>query len=911
MGAGRDNVAGLEEVPPTPQGPVTVGAGAPSVRAIRLPDPAASIGGDIQSGRVTAWLGSRRVSILLAFLAIFTMGPLVLLSTLSVNSTYSALTEASSRRLTDASALAAAYVNTEMTSLAATDDAFARRPSLIGALRNGNHSSYDKTAILATLNTIRAIQSNTRFAGIVDAAGTYWGDQDPEGPPSAMGQNFSVRDWYQGTAKTGKPYVSAAYTSSDQGAPLVVAISDPVKADGRYAPTGKVLGILVVGYELSATQRLFSDFAKKQGVAIEVTDQNGVIVALSDSIPTSLVVDKRAAVVAALKGQSAVGRFSAPGEDYFAAYTPVAAIGWTVVTKLPASLALADANRLRGYVIAITILLLALLGGTEIVLYLVFRDGKAINLALTGANSNLEQRVAARTRELEASNRDLKTANHHKTIFLANMSHELRTPLSAIIGFSELLINPAGRQFPVATSQRFLEQIHSSGKHLLGLITDILDLSKIEAGHMELRLQTISVAEVIAQVVSLVEPLADQRGVHLEAEADTAGEILADKVKVTQMILNLVSNAIKFSSEAGRVTITAARVANRMEIRIADDGIGIAEEDLHLLFKEFQQLDSGVGPNQHGTGLGLTLTRSFAILHGGDIRVASELGKGSVFTIDLPLEARSPGRAATAFDPNVGKAIGGAPRPLILVVEDDPVAAELLTRQLEQAGYRCEIARTGAEAVTKAREFLPVAITLDILLPDHDGWEILRRLKLDEVTSGIPVVVVSVVDNAALGTALGALDYFVKPVDAKELINRLSEFNFIPKAGKQTSVLVVDDEVANREWLRHVLQPAGFSVTLAGGGRAGISMAKRRRPGLVILDLKMPEVSGFDVVDALRADPATRATPIMVLTSEHLTEADLRQLSGRVSAVVRRGSTDAVDLLQLLQDVLSKRGAAA
>jgi CheY-like chemotaxis protein/two-component sensor histidine kinase len=368
------------------------------------------------------------------------------------------------------------------------------------------------------------------------------------------------------------------------------------------------------------------------------------------------------------------------------------------------------------------------------------------------------------------------------------MSHELRTPLNAILGFSELLIDTSDRQFPLATRQRFLGQIHSSGKHLLGLINDILDLSKIEAGQMELRLQTVSVADVIGQVASIVEPIAAQKRIHLEASAENAGQILADESKVRQMILNLVSNAIKFSSEGGRVTIRAARVAGRLEIRVADNGIGVAEENLPLLFKEFQQVDSGVNRTQQGTGLGLTLTRSFAILHGGDVRVESELGKGSTFTIDLPIEARSPGRVVRGPDLGFSKAGHDPSRPLVLVVDDDPVAAELLTRQLERAGFRSDIAATGEEAITKARESVPVAITLDILLPDHDGWEILRRLKLDEVTSNIPVIVVSVVDDAALGTSLGALDYFVKPVDAKELVTRLSELILKPKVGVGSAI---------------------------------------------------------------------------------------------------------------------------
>jgi signal transduction histidine kinase/DNA-binding response OmpR family regulator len=507
---------------------------------------------------------------------------------------------------------------------------------------------------------------------------------------------------------------------------------------------------------------------------------------------------------------------------------------------------------------------------------------------------------------LKGANADLLDANRHKTLFLANMSHELRTPLNAILGFSELLIDATSDQFPDETRKRFLEQIHSSGKHLLGLINDILDLSKIEAGQMELRLQMVSVAGVVGEVASSVEPLAAQKQIHLEFEAASAGQILADESKLKQMILNLISNAIKFTADGGTVTIKAARVADRLQIIVSDNGIGIAQQDIDHLFKEFQQVDSGVNRKQQGTGLGLALTRSFAILHGGDVHVQSELGKGSQFTIDLPVEARRPIRIPN--DPDSGEnEAGDSIRPLVIVVEDDPAAAELLSRQIGRAGFRAEIARTGAEALSMAKERKPAAITLDILLPDVDGWEVLTRLKRDEATSAIPVIVVSVVDNPDLGTALGALDYFVKPVDAKDLVNRLNNFNFKHKAGgRPASVLVVDDEAANREWLKLVLEPAGFKVILATGGSEAIDLARSLKPDVVMLDLLMPEVNGFDVVAALSEHEATRSIPIMVLTAKHLTESDIDQLNRHVSTIIRRGSTGAVDLIDQLQIVLNK-----
>ena len=504
--------------------------------------------------------------------------------------------------------------------------------------------------------------------------------------------------------------------------------------------------------------------------------------------------------------------------------------------------------------------------------------------------------------KLEESNRKLLEANRHKSVFLASMSHELRTPLNAILGFSELLIDAGNGQFTPATRKRFLEQIHSSGKHLLGLINDILDLSKIEAGQMELRLQTVDVKDVIGEVASTVEPLAAQKSIQLRITESSAGEITADPGKVKQMLLNLVSNAVKFTPQNGIVTIETRRLDESVELSVTDTGIGIDSQDQERVFHEFQQVDSGVGRSQPGTGLGLTLTRRFARLHGGDVRLVSEPGKGSIFTIVLPITARAEGVRSQEPDALTGPK--DSSRPLVLVVEDDPAAAELLTRQLERAGFATQVARTGNDAIAQAIARGPAAITLDILLPDLDGWEVLTRLKREAATSNIPVVVVSVVDNPELGIALGALDYFVKPVPAKELINRLSRIKFGRKAGEKPRILVVDDEAANREWLKRILEPAGFGVIQARGGREAIELAKSRKPDLVMLDLMMPDVTGFDVVEALRAHDATKSTPIMVLTAKHLTEADIRQLNGHVSTILRRGSTGAADLLGLLRQVV-------
>jgi PAS domain S-box-containing protein len=503
-------------------------------------------------------------------------------------------------------------------------------------------------------------------------------------------------------------------------------------------------------------------------------------------------------------------------------------------------------------------------------------------------------------------NQELQIANQHKSEFLANMSHELRTPLNAILGFSELMIDDMTGKFDAASRQKFLIQINSSGAHLLALINDILDISKVEAGRMTLTLEKVSIADVVRGVVSSIEPLAAKKHIRISTDVEYAGEIEADAAKLKQMLLNLVANAVKFTPEVGLITIEAERLQSAVEISIADTGIGIAESDLGRLFMEFQQLESGAGRQQEGTGLGLALTKRLAELHGGEVRVSSQVGRGSVFTIKLPLR-QSDIPQATPVHP-LPKTAAYDARPIVLVVEDNLQAAELLVRQLDHGGFRTEIALGGVEALAKARELRPIAITLDILLPGLDGWDVLEQLKRDAVTRDIPVVVISVVDKPELGRALGAIDYFVKPVDGKALLDRLSQFTFTSKVGtEETRILAVDDEPANLEWLEKVLKPAGFTVVSALGGREGIEQAKSSRPHLVLLDLVMPEVNGFDVVKALHADDSTSAIPIMILTAKDLTDDDKRELNGNVAAILERGSTGATDLVGWLNRLIAAR----
>ena len=504
--------------------------------------------------------------------------------------------------------------------------------------------------------------------------------------------------------------------------------------------------------------------------------------------------------------------------------------------------------------------------------------------------------------QLGETNRRLHDASNHKSMFLANMSHELRTPLNAIIGFSELLLDSGPDQYDDATQRRFLGQIVTGGKHLLSLINDILDLSKIEAGQMELHLESVDVADVVEQVTRTVEPLVARKRMRLVADDVAAGAIRADAGKLKQMLLNLVSNAIKFTPDRGSITISARRVAGGVEVSVADTGVGIAAADHGRVFQEFQQVDAGPGRRQEGTGLGLALTKRFAALHGGDVNFTSRLGRGSIFTLALPFE---PPPSKTEVEAGPVETLEGD-APLVLVVEDDPGAAELLTRQIAAAGYRTALARTGIEALAKARDLKPAAITLDIILPGLDGWDVISRLKADPSTAHIPIVVVSVMNDPELGMALGAMDYLVKPVDTQVLISRLRA---LAPLKERLQVLVVDDEEANREWLRRALEPQGFDVLSASSGKRGIAMARSRRPDLVLLDLMMPEVNGFDVVEALRSYESTREMPILILTAATLSDKDKRSLNGQVSEILSRGKVGASAIGEHLRAVAVQGGA--
>jgi PAS domain S-box-containing protein len=516
----------------------------------------------------------------------------------------------------------------------------------------------------------------------------------------------------------------------------------------------------------------------------------------------------------------------------------------------------------------------------------------AAQAAVAVENARLFQEIQQKSRELEVASR-------HKSEFLANMSHELRTPLNAIIGYSEMLQEEA-EDLGAAGFVPDLKKIHAAGRHLIELINTVLDLSKVEAGKMELFLETFSIPTLIHDIEAVIQPLAQKNSNRLEVSCqESAGTMRADLTKVRQALFNLLSNACKFTHH-GTVSLAAAREAadgaGWITFRVSDTGIGMTPEQVSRLFHEFSQAEASTARKYGGTGLGLALSRRLIRMMEGDITVASEPGRGSTFTMRLPAEV------AESREPAPVPPMPEAARPgasTVLVIDDEAVVRDLMQRALVRQGFHVVTAAGGDEGLRLARELRPDAITLDVLMPGMDGWAVLSTLKADPGLADIPVIMLTILDDKNLGYALGAADYLTKPIDREHLAAILNRYR------RDLPILVVDDDLALRQLTRRILERQGYTVLEAENGRAALERLRDTTPGVILLDLMMPEMDGFDVVATLRAHESWRTIPVVVVTAKDLSLEDRQRLSGSVRAILQKGASSRDALLADVRDMVA------
>ncbi len=527
--------------------------------------------------------------------------------------------------------------------------------------------------------------------------------------------------------------------------------------------------------------------------------------------------------------------------------------------------------------------------------------------ALEQTNAVLEVRVQERTDalasalgEAEQARAAAEQANDFKSKFIANMSHELRTPLNSIINFTYM--QQQGIYGPVTERQETaLGRVYASGEHLLGLINDILDLAKIEAGRMDLFKESLALNELVKSTMSTAIGLTKDKPIALHHElAERLPTIEADKTRIRQVLLNLLSNAAKFT-DAGSITVRVWQQGTELITSITDTGIGIPADKLDAIFEEFRQADEGSARNYQGTGLGLPICKRLIEMHGGCIWVESEVGKGSTFFFSLPIGV-VPALDTTLSLP-LPRTEEGA---VVLVIDDDPAAIEIVRTYLSQDGYAVYGSTDGRTALEHARQLQPAAIILDILMPYRDGWEVLAELKLDPDLQDIPVICYTIVDNTRLGFSLGASAYLVKPVQAemlRETVQRL--------VGAQGHILVIDDDPDVREMVPHYLEQHGYAVVTAADGLAGLDQVTVQRPDLIILDLMMPELDGFGVLERLEQDDTLSTVPVLVLTAKELTTDEWQYLTARVEGLLAKSASTPEEVLERVRTALHRHQPSA
>ncbi|MEC0227985.1 ATP-binding response regulator [Paenibacillus alba] len=529
------------------------------------------------------------------------------------------------------------------------------------------------------------------------------------------------------------------------------------------------------------------------------------------------------------------------------------------------------------------------------------RDIYYVNQELRQLNDQLEELVKERTIELSRARDEAVEANQIKSQFLANMSHELRTPLNAIIGYSEMLKEEADELGEQSFSDD-LDKINTAGRHLLALINDILDLSKIEAGKLELYLETCDIPTMIHDVVTTVYPLVETNKNRVEVDYPE-GTMKTDLTKLRQILYNVLSNAGKFTKE-GTIWFSAAYAMENevpgVEFRVKDTGIGMTADQIGQLFQAFKQADSSTTRKYGGTGLGLAISQRLCQIMGGKITVNSEYGVGTTFSIWLPLlDQHRSGANASLLESPEGKSKGSS---TVLVIDDDPAMLQLMKRYLSKEEWKVALATTGQEGIRLAKELHPDVISLDVLMPGMDGWNVLAMLKNDPELANIPVVIISMTDDKNLGYALGASEFLTKPIYRERLIYILDKYI---SERHSNSVLVIEDDLATSQMMTRMLEKEGYRVTRAENGQQALECVAQALPQLILLDLMMPTMDGFEFVTELRKREEWRSIPVVVVTAKNITEEDRLRLNGYVKNIVQKGSLRREDFLQEISHLIA------
>jgi PAS domain S-box-containing protein len=516
--------------------------------------------------------------------------------------------------------------------------------------------------------------------------------------------------------------------------------------------------------------------------------------------------------------------------------------------------------------------------------------------------------LAASNQELELRNREVQRATQMKSKFLASMSHELRTPLNAIVGFSDLLAEQTAGELN-SKQKRFVNHIKEGSAHLLQLINDILDLSKIEAGQLEIRCEDFQVKDALPEVLSTIRPLAMAKNIQVRQKLETDFPVYADRVRFKQILYNLLSNAVKFTPKDGQINIDCVEKENFVHISVSDTGIGIRAEDQQVVFEEFRQVEGSQKDVHQGTGLGLAITKRLVEQQGGAISLTSELGKGSRFTFTLPAGSKAANSVPTGkFIPTAIAVSAGREKPLVLIADDEVSARELLASYLEP-DYQIAMADSGADAVSKARQLLPDAITLDVLMPGGTGFETLVALRKTPETSDIPIIIVSIVDQKRVGFALGAADYLIKPIRKLALLETIRKH--VPfQSGDDEAILLVDDDPKTLELLEETLRSAGYETQSVRSGPRALEVLSSKHVSAVLLDLLMPGMDGFQVIRHVRQEPTLKELPILVMTAKSLSPDELDLLGRDTQALLQKNGSWQQQLIVEVGKVVRNRKLA-